>query len=102
MDLNPLPFRCACIHFAAHYLFSPTREGMMQKIGTDILMSVPICPTSIFFTDRLSNKPFSVWLLTTVPCVKYVATLPCNLSFVNRLFSDITVSPGSLATYRPK
>ena len=34
---------------------------------------------TIFFTDR-SNKRFLIWLLTTPPHLKYVATLPCNLS----------------------
>jgi len=33
-------------------------------------------------TDRLSNKPFLIWLLTTPPHLKYVATLPCNLSLI--------------------
>jgi len=37
-------------------------------------------PILIFSTDRLSNKPVLVWLLTTPPHFKYVATLPCNLS----------------------
>jgi len=32
------------------------------------------------FTDRLSNKPFLIWSLTTSPHLKYVATLPCNLT----------------------
>jgi len=32
------------------------------------------------FTLRLSNKPFLIRLLTTPPYLKYVATLPCNLS----------------------
>jgi len=32
------------------------------------------------FTLRLSNKPYLIWLLTTPPYLKYVATLPCNLS----------------------
>ena len=29
-----------------------------------------------FFTRRLSNKPFLIWLLTTPPHLKYVVTLP--------------------------
>ena len=33
-------------------------------------------------TDRFSNKPFLIWLLTTAPYLKYVATLPCNLSLI--------------------
>jgi len=31
------------------------------------------------FADKLSNKPFLVWLLTTPPQLKYAAILPCNL-----------------------
>jgi len=40
---------------------------------------------NIFFADRLSNKPFLIWLLTPPPHLKYVATLPsvpCNLSLI--------------------
>jgi len=39
-------------------------------------------PISQKITDRFSNKPFLIWLLTTAPCLKYVATLPCNLSLI--------------------
>jgi len=48
-------------------------------------------------TDRLSNKPFFIWLLTTPPHLKYVATLPCNLS-LTACFADVNVSQGSEAT----
>jgi len=34
------------------------------------------------FTHRLSNKLFLIWLLTTPSHLKYVATLPCNLSLM--------------------
>jgi len=34
------------------------------------------------FTGRLSNKLFLIVLLTTPPHLKYVATLPCNLSLI--------------------
>jgi len=50
------------------------------------------------FTHRLSNKPFLIWLLTTPPHPKFVATLPCNLSLM-ACFADINVSQGSVATY---
>jgi len=39
-------------------------------------------PILIFLTRRLSNKSFLIWLLTTPPHLKYVATLPCNLSLM--------------------
>jgi len=51
------------------------------------------------FTDRLSNKPFLIWLLTTPPHLKRVAILPCNLSLM-ACFADINVSQsGNVATY---
>ena len=50
------------------------------------------------FTCRLSNKPFLIWLLTTPPHLKYVATLPCNLSLM-ACFADINVSQDSVATH---
>jgi len=52
----------------------------------------------IFFTRRLSNKPFLIWLLTTPPNLKYATTLPCNLSLMAGL-ADINVSQRSVATY---
>ena len=55
-------------------------------------------PILFFFTDRLNNKPFLIWFLTTSPHLKYVATLPCNLSLM-ACFADINVSQGSVATY---
>jgi len=55
-------------------------------------------PTLLFFTQRLSNKPFLIWLLTTPPHLKYAATLPCNLSLW-ACFADINVSQGSIAKY---
>jgi len=55
-------------------------------------------PISNFFTYRIRNKPFLIWLLTTLLHLKYVATLPCNLS--SRVcFADVNVSHGSVATY---
>ena len=50
------------------------------------------------FTHRLINKLFLIWLFTTLPHLKYVATLPCNLSLIP-CFADINVSQGSVATY---
>jgi len=55
-------------------------------------------PISIFFTLRLRYKPFLIWILTTPLHLKYVATLPCNLSLL-ACFSDINVSQSSVATY---
>ena len=34
------------------------------------------------FAERLSNKPFLSWLITTPPHFKYVATVRCNLSSI--------------------
>jgi len=44
------------------------------------------------------HKPFLIWLLTTPPHLKYVATLPCNLSLM-ACFADVNVSRCSVATY---
>ena len=40
----------------------------------------PILP--LLFTDRLSSKPFLIWLLTIAPDFNCVAILPCNLSLI--------------------
>ena len=37
-------------------------------------------PILFFFTRRLSNKRFLIWLLITPPHLKYADTLLCNLS----------------------
>ena len=54
------------------------------------------------FSDRLSNKPFLIWLLTTTPHLKiicsYTVTLLCNLSLMS-CFANMDVSQGSVATY---
>jgi len=49
-------------------------------------------------THRLRNKPFLICLLKTSPYLKYVATLPCNLSLMFS-FADINVSQGTVATH---
>ena len=49
-------------------------------------------------TRSLSNKPFLIWLLTTPPHLKCVATLPCNLSSM-ACFAHINVSQGSVSTH---
>jgi len=41
-------------------------------------------------SHRLSNKPFLICLLTTPPHLKYVATLPCNLSLM-ACFANLNV-----------
>ena len=48
-------------------------------------------PILIFFTHRLSNKPYLIWLLTTPHYLKYVVGLPCNFSLM-ACFADINVS----------
>jgi len=52
----------------------------------------------IFFTRRVGNKSFLIWLLTTQPHLKYVATLPCNVSLM-ACFAGVNVSQGSVVTY---
>ena len=47
----------------------------------------------IFFSHRLGNKPFLIWLLTASPHLKYADTIPSNLS-LRAYFADINVSQG--------
>jgi len=44
------------------------------------------------------KKPFIIWLSTTQPHLKYIATLHWKLSIM-ACFADIDVSQGSVATY---
>jgi len=50
-------------------------------------------PILLFFTDRFINKPFLIWLLKPPPHLKYVVTLPCNLSiiacFLTSMFHEV-------------
>jgi len=65
---------------------------------TFLLVTLPyIHRLKKIFTLRLRNKPLLIYLLTTPPHLKCVATLPCNLSLL-ACFADI-VSQGSVATY---
>ena len=54
-------------------------------------------PIYKFFSLTLSSKPFLIWLLTTIPHLKYVATLHYNLSLM-ACCADINVSQGSVET----
>jgi len=70
----------------------------VHEITTFLLVTLPNTHPLIFFTLRLSNKPFLIWLLTTTPYLKYAATLPCNLS-LRACFLTLMFSQGSAATY---
>ena len=72
----------------------------MHETITSLLVTLPNIHQfkKKIFTCRLSNKPFLLWLLTTPPHLKHVATLPSNLSLMD-CFADINVSQGSVATY---
>jgi len=73
-----------------------------QKVHETITVLVVTLPNVHRFkknlTHRLGNKPFLIWLLTTPPHFKYVATIPCNLLLM-ACFADDSVSQGSVATY---
>ena len=74
-------------------------SAQVHETITFLLVTLPnIHRLKFFFTLRLSNKPFLIRLLTTPPHLKYVATLPCNLSFIACL-ADINVSQCNVATY---
>ena len=70
----------------------------MHETTTLLLVTLPNIHPLKKFTDRLGNKPFLIWLLTTPSHLKYVTTLPCNLSLMT-CFADVDVSQGSVATY---
>jgi len=90
--------RSCLMHFAhlANILLKDEKSARDNHVlACDFAKYLPIKKK---FTDRLSNKPFLSWLLTTPPHLKDVATLPCNLSLMT-CFADINVSRGSVATY---
>ena len=62
-----------------------------------LLPNIQRLKKTISLTDS-ATKPFLIWLSTTQPHLKYVATLPYNLSSM-ACFADINVSQGSVATY---
>jgi len=70
----------------------------VHETTTLMLVTLPNIEILKKFTHRLSNKPFLIWLLRTPPHLKYVATLPCNLSLM-ACFANVNVSHGSVATY---
>ena len=79
-----------------HHTAERRRTCTRNVLAGNFAKYSPILKTS--FTDRLSDKPFLICLLTTPPHLKYAATLPCNLSLV-AYFADINVPRGSVATY---
>ena len=83
--------RDCLVHFFRFLSVLARRAKCMRQPHTDF---------KSLFTHRLSNKLVLIWLLTTPPHLKYVATctLPCNLSLM-ACFADINVSQGSVAIY---
>ena len=83
--------RDCLMHFFRFLSVLARRAKCMRQPHTDF---------KSLFTHRLSNKLVLIWLLTTPPHLKYVATctLPCNLSLM-ACFADINVSQGSVAIY---
>jgi len=70
-------------------------NAQVHETMTFLLVALPnIHRFKKFLTHRLSNKPFSICLITTPPHLKFVAALPCNLSLM-ACFADINVSQGS-------
>ena len=55
-------------------------------------------PISKIFHSHSAINLFLICLLTTPPHLKYVVTLPYNLSLM-AFFADINISQGSVATY---
>ena len=70
----------------------------MRETTTLLLVTLPNIHRFKKYTQRLSNKPFLIGLLTTLPHLQCVATLPFSLSLM-ACFADINVSQSSVATY---
>ena len=71
------------VHFARAWPPHCWKTKKVNETTTLLLVTLPnIHKFKKIFTDRLSNKPFLIWLLTTPPHLKHVATLPCNLSLM--------------------
>jgi len=80
------------LHFAVvHWLVIAVRFGSSLDHN-------PVFPRRFLGITHSFNKPFIIWLLDTSPHLKYVATLPWNLSLM-ACFADTNVSQRSVATY---
>jgi len=74
-----------CIHCIVHFLrLLPVCWPGAQSARDNHVHACKFAKYSpiYFFTHRLSNNPFLIWLSTTPPHLKYVATLPCNVSLI--------------------
>jgi len=74
-------------------------SAQVHRTITFLLVTMPNIHRFYFFslTDS-ADKPFLIWLLKSPPHLKYVATVPSNLSSV-ACFAKINVSQGRVATY---
>ena len=72
--------RCRLSHALSSSFSSQMRK--MHDTTTLLLVTLPNIHRLKKFTRTLSNKPFLIWLLTTPLHLKYVTTLPCNLSLM--------------------
>ena len=92
------PSQCACAVCVSCTLAVCWPSAHMHETITFLLVTLlNIYQFKKKFTHRLSNEPLLIWSLTTPSHLKYVATLPCNLSSM-ACFADINVSQGSVAT----
>jgi len=91
---------CSSITTNTQFQHHATRDRTVDT-STETKFSRPILRPrwSLKFwpVDRDSPIYLSIWLLTTPPHLKYVATLPYNLSSM-ACFADINVLLGSVAT----
>jgi len=75
--------RGSLVHFSSSFSSVVARRTKCSRQPRSCLWLCQIfIDVKIIFTDRLSNKPFLIWLLTTTPNLKYVATLHCNLLLI--------------------
>jgi len=74
---------CGCVVHFVRLATTLLKTKKVHETTTFLLVTLRnIHRFAIFSTDRFGNKPFLIWLLTTPLHLKYVATLPCNLSLI--------------------
>ena len=86
--------------FTANWYFARLLEDEESARDNHVLAFnfAKYSPIKKIHSHTHSNKPFLIWLLTTPSHLKYVATLPCNLSLM-ACFADVNDFKGSVPTY---
>jgi len=92
LSLLVLEFQYLSVRQSLKFLVSMVSIFCVQRKARDnhlLLVTLPDVHRfqKNLFTDRLGSKPLIIWLLTTPSHLKYVSTLPCNLSLITCLMT---------------